>query len=487
MRGSRGSPFSPRVALALVLGGALAFVALLWAVGSGMADPEPQPSGAHVEGKGLAGYAALSDYLKARGFDVSETRTRGKLQQGGLLVLTPLHQTKADALNRAIRDHRQFGPTLLIMPKWLAMPLPAEAGALNPKIKPGFVQLIGPAAPKWEGFHDEVAVDLSPLAKADDKNWSGFDQSGPVANPDAVVSARGRSLVPLVSAGRGGRTIVAYFDDGDFPDLAAKALAPPSERNDTAGGDEAPTEDAAPAVIDPAGDAPADEVDPDAAAPDNALDGAPDVPIVVAAAGARQRYPVIVVFDPDFLNNFGLAHQENAFAAEELVRLALRGDSKQIVFDLTLAGYGRSESLLELAFTPPFLAATLCLLLAAAIALWRAYHRFGPPLIAARSIAFGKRALVGNAAGLLRRAKRLHLVGAPYTDAVRERLVKALALPPRLDRQAAEAAIDRALLARTGTSDAFSTASAALREASRPREMLRAAQTLNSLERTLLQ
>jgi hypothetical protein len=200
-----------------------------------------------------------------------------------------------------------------------------------------------------------------------------------------------------------------------------------------------------------------------------------------------QRYPVIVVFDPDFLNNYGFAHRENAVATEALVRLALRGESTQVMFDLTLAGYGRSESLLELAFTPPFLAATLCLLLAAGVALWRAYHRFGPPMLAGRSIAFGKRALVGNAAGLLRRAKRLHLVGAPYADAVRERLVKALALPARLEPQAAEAAIDRALHARTGQSDAFSNASAALRAARGPRDMLRAAQTLSSLERTLLQ
>jgi len=485
MSGSRSNPFSPRVALALVLGGALAFIALLWAVGSGMADPEPQPSGAHVAGKGLVGYAALSDYLKARGFEVSQTRAHGPLRRGGLLVLTPLHQTKAEELTRAINEHRQFGPTLLIMPKWIAAPLPATASAINPKVKPGFVQLAFPMLPKWEGFHDEVTIALGPVpGTGESRMWLGMDQTAPLANPELVVSGKGRTLVPLVTAGSDRRMLAGYFSDGEYPGLESYALAGPAPAE---GADD--DSDTGPVADTPAEDDPsAVTVDPDPT--QDEATGDQTVPVVVASPATKvvvQRYPVIVVFDPDLLNNYGFARRENALLAEALVRGALDGEGNQVVFDLTLAGYGRSESLLELAFTPPFLAATLCLLLAAAVALWRAYHRFGPPLLAARSIAFGKRALIGNAAGLVRRAKRLHLLGVPYADAARERLVKALALPARLDAEAAEAAIDRALQARTGATDAFSTAAAALRSARRPRDMLRAAQTLNSLERTLLQ
>ena len=36
MSGGRSGPFSPRVALALVLGGALAFIALLWAASASL-------------------------------------------------------------------------------------------------------------------------------------------------------------------------------------------------------------------------------------------------------------------------------------------------------------------------------------------------------------------------------------------------------------------------------------------------------------------
>ena len=445
MSAERGNPFSPRVALALVMVAALGFVALLWAIGSGMTDPAPQPSGAHAGGKGLTGFAALVGYLKARDYEVAEVQTRGAHQRGGLLVLTPRHDTKPAAIARVIADHRQSGPTLLIMPKWLAQPLPQETGANRAKVRPGFVKLVQAEAPEWRGFHDEISVNLSALSGSPAaQQWHAAGLRGAMPAPAAVLSGKGGRLVPLVTAGGDARLVAGYFADGGrYPGLQALALAR--------------------------------EPPPIAAGEDGE--------IMVAGA---PRYPLIAVFDPDLFNNYGLAHQANALLAERLVQAATKGSDNRVVFDLTLAGYGRSQSLLELAFTPPFLAATLCLLLAAGVALWRAYHRFGPPLLAARSIAFGKRTLVANAAGLLRRARRLHLLGGPYADAARERLVKALALPQRLDPAAAEAVIDRALARREPGAQPFSAAAADLRGARKPRDLLRAAQRLNQLERTLL-
>ena len=43
-------------------------------------------------------------------------------------------------------------------------------------------------------------------------------------------------------------------------------------------------------------------------------------------------------------------------------------------------------------------------------------------------IAFGKLALVTNSSGLLRRARRLHLLAEPYVERSRERIARALAL-----------------------------------------------------------
>lgn len=453
MSEGRGNPFSPRTALLLVLAGVIAFVVLLWSIGSGMADPEPQASGAHAGGRGLQGYAALEGYLKERGYAVRALQSRSALKQAGLLVLTPSHQTKPADIEKAVAEHRDWGPTVLVIPKWLAMPLPPR---LSPKVRKGFVRLVEAQPPDWKGFHDEVGVRIDPLAGGQAGNqWRGLGLSGVMPDPGKVLSGGGGRLVPLVEAGPDNKLLAGYFaDGGNYPELAEVAL------------DEEPAPDLA--------------------------EGAEGEPVVVASPGAQydpdryeNAYPLIVVFDPDLLNNSGMARLANAQLAERLFAAALDGGDKTVLFDLTLNGYGRSQNLLQLAFTPPFLAATLCLMLAAAVALWRAYNRFGPPLLAARSIAFGKRALVGNAAGLLRRARRLHLVGAPYADAARDRLVKALALPQRLAPEQAEAAIDRALAARDPAAIPFSTAAADLRAARRPRDMLRAAQAIHSLERML--
>jgi hypothetical protein len=415
------SGFSPRVVLGLVLFGAFAFIAFLWMVGSGMADRNPDPEGAHAAGKGLSGYAALAQYMDKRGWEVSQARSRGALKQGGLLVLTPLHWTDPDEIEAAVKLHRPAGPTVVIMPKWLTATLPRQTVA----VKEGWVTLLGADLPKWEGFHDEIAVDLSPMrGQGKTAAWSGAGLAGALPVSEKVASGGGEDLVALVEGEQDGRMLAAYQgnDGGDTDGLDAIALE--------------------------------DGIEP---GEDSTL------------------HPLIFVFEPDLLNNYGFSDLANARLAERIALAAIDGGEKKLIFDLTLPGYGRSENLLTLAFTPPFLAATLCLLLAAAVLLWRALNRFGPPLAAGRSIAFGKRALVANAAGLVRRARRLHLVGPPYADAARE----------RLDPAEAEKAIDIALVARAPDAHAFSAASAAMRAARRPAELLRAAQTLHSLERIL--
>ena len=472
MSAGRASPFSPRTALALVLLGALGFVALLWTIGSGMADGEPRAFGGHAGGKGLNGYSAFYQYLEARGYAVSKVQSRPALKQGGLLVLTPTHEAKIKDIAEVVEQHRFIGPTLLIMPKWRAEPVPRR---LSPKVRDGFATLIEPEIPDWRGFHDEITLDLDGQGdSADAKRWFGLGTSAPLPDPKQVISARGGRLVPLVETGTSARTLAGYLaDGGNYPALREQALTAEPEPEQT--GMEDYPEDSAPIAVQPQ--------------PVEASRAQPPPVVTVSTQAARKgyagAYPLVLVFDADLLNNYGMARQPSALMAERLVNAALGAGDRKVVFDLTLAGYGRSQSLLELAFTPPFLAATLCLLLAAAAALWRAYFRFGPALIAARSLAFGKRALVGNAAGLLRRAKRLHLARAPYADAARERLVKALALPQRLSAEQAEAAIDRALSARDPDATPFSQAAAQLRAAKGPREMLRAAQTLYALERTL--
>lgn len=424
------NPFSPRAVLALVLFGTLAFVAFLWMIGSGYGQGDTNDGQAHVAGKGLNGYAALAQFLEKRGYRIERLQAEKGLKQPGLLVLTPPAMAKGAEIEKAVSEHRYVGPTMVIMPKWLAGRIPPQV----PGAKKGWVMLPGTIAPTWKGFHDDVSIDITPARSA---GWHGMGTAGKLPDAKNVLWARGDSLVPLVVSNDDGRILAAYVADGGYyPALEQAGLLQ---------------------------------------SPEYAEDEQDD-----------EIYPLVLVFEPDLLNNYGMASREQAQLAESLVNAAIDGnDEDRIAFDLTLNGFARSQNLMTLAFTPPFLAATLCLLLAALAIGWRAFNRFGPPRAGTRTIAFGKRALVANAAALIRRTRRFHLVGPPYADAARERLARALALPGANDPASTEAAIDRALAARAHETAPFSEAAAAMRAARRPAELLRAAQALHALERML--
>lgn len=428
------SPFSPRTVLGVVVIGGLAFLAFLWLVGAGLTGGNTNNGQASVGGKGLTGYAAMANYLEARGYAVSRVQSKANLKQGGLLVLTPPINADGQAINRIVEQRRRIGPTLVIVPKWLTRQVSVQESA---KAQPGWTALEGAMAPGWGGFRDDDIVEIGPMrAGGKTARWTGGGTMGELPNSESVMSGKGENLIPLVTGDQDGRMLAGYAgNDGGVTD-SLDAIAQTDYQ------------------IEPGDD-----------------DG---------------LFPLVFVFEPDLVNNYGFGDAANARLAERLVQASLDGAEKKVMFDLTLNGFARSQNLLTLAFTPPFLAATLCLLLAALVTGWRAFNRFGPPRLATRTLAFGKRALVSNAAGLVRRTGRLYLVAPPYADRARERLARALALPQRLDPEATEQAIDRALAARAPQAEPFSQAAARLRAARSPRELLRAAQALHSLERTLI-
>lgn len=420
------NPFSRRGVLVLVLFGAAVFVALLWMLGSGMSlgGGSTNDGGGHAGGRGLNGYAAMADYLERRGMTVRRSTSEGVLEKPGLLVLTPPAEIDPQELDRIVASRHVIGPTIVIMPKWIVMPAPAQGGG-----RKGWVRLAGPAEINWPGFRDDLSLELN----GDRRRWSAIGLQGSLPAPDVVQSGSGARLVPLVVTGED-RVLAGFIDDGGIhPGLGRYGMR-----------------------------------------------------ATQIGEGNERIYPLVIVFEPDLVNNYGFARRESALLAERLVRAAAGPGEVTVNFDLTLNGHARSANLLTLAFTPPFLAATLCLLIAGLVAGWRAFLRFGPPVEGERAIAFGKKALVANTAGLIRRTRRLHLVAAPYATAVRERLCDALAAPRGLDVAAGEAVIDRAMAARGLDATPFSVVAARLRGATRIPDILRNAMDLHGLERTLL-
>ncbi|WP_374943732.1 DUF4350 domain-containing protein [Sphingomonas sp.] len=162
--------------------------------------------------------------------------------------------------------------------------------------------------------------------------------------------------------------------------------------------------------------------------------------IVLGQLGDR---PVYVLSDPDLLDNRGMASEAGARAALELLDYLQPNDADAVYFDVTLNGLGHSSSPLKLAFSPPFLAMTLAIAAALLLVGWQAVARFGAPRIRPRAIAFGKAALVDNAAALVRRAGREATLGSRYAQVIRERAVVAFGVPAKLRDAALDQYLDR--------------------------------------------
>lgn len=155
------------------------------------------------------------------------------------------------------------------------------------------------------------------------------------------------------------------------------------------------------------------------------------------------RDETYVLSDPDLINNLAMANDARAVAALRLIE-SIAGRGEPVGFDVVLNGFGAGgKSLLRMAFVPPFLGLTLCLLVAAAFALWQGFVRFGPPWREGRAIALGKAGLVANSAQLIVQARRTPNFAARYGAMVREAAARRLHAPTALSGPALDTWLDR--------------------------------------------
>lgn len=167
------------------------------------------------------------------------------------------------------------------------------------------------------------------------------------------------------------------------------------------------------------------------------------IPVVVNQNGgtvlAKSRWmPVYVLADPDLMNTQGL-HDLTTAALSLAILARLRASSGPIDFDVTLNGFRRSPSLLRQAFVPPFLGATLCAILAAALIGFHAVARFGKPQSAPPAFALGKQALANNTADLIRMMGREPHMAMRYAQATRNLALRALGIRRQMDLQQTDA------------------------------------------------
>ena len=407
------SPFSRGGLLAVLVVGFAAFIAMLYFIGAGDTGGKDNSGVAHASARGLDGYAGLVELLKADGVDVTLSRDRDGLETLDLLILTPPRGSEPEELASLLRDRQYLGPTLVILPKWATGRVSGNISEEDrERVRRDWVELLGAGTLPWTNELGEP-----------------FDFEHKIQNYPNTAAVTWSGL-----------------------DLAGSLPTQTTMYAEQAPGFE-------PLIVDQSGRMLAFHVM-----------GAPGTDYY------ENAHWVTFVTEPDLVNNYGLSDARRAAAALALVREAGYGDQDRVTFDLALGGYGNSVNLLTLAFQPPFLAATLCMILAMVIVGWRAFLRFGPTAAPEQEIAFGKRRLVTNGAGLIVRARRLGLLAEPYIRLVERRLGRALGIT-RPDA----AAIDHALAVRLPDEEPFSIRAARLHNADKPMEILRAAKALNEL------
>jgi hypothetical protein len=155
-------------------------------------------------------------------------------------------------------------------------------------------------------------------------------------------------------------------------------------------------------------------------------------------AGELQHGPsgrVVVVADPDLLENHGLTRGDNALIAIGLVRSLREQRAGPVVFDEVVHGYvSRPFGGLQLLLSFPFVLVTLQIVVAAALLLWAGSARFGAPKPREAALAAGKSSLIETGARLFAAAGKLRFVAERYADAVLRETAQHLHAPRGLSR-----------------------------------------------------
>ncbi|MDP5103220.1 MAG: DUF4350 domain-containing protein [Erythrobacter sp.] len=415
--------FSRAGALALVVVGFAVFLAMIYLIAAGEQLGGNSRNGrAHAAGTGLNGYAGLVKLVEADGYEVTRSRSPSGLETYDLLVLTPpSYLADAEEFVEILKNREDIGPTLVILPKWeVSLPSNKLPNKVRKKFKSGWVVLDGAFPVEWS---------------------ANLPAPYTIKHNKAVLpKGRTQRWAGLDEAGTLPTRTVLFAED----DAAHETLI-----SDASGRHLAVRVN--------------DRFDEDT---DDYIQ------------------PTVFVTEADLMNNYGLANGDRAAAALALVNsLTYDNDITGVTFDMTLNGFGASENLLTLAFRPPFLAATLCLLMTLLIIGWRAFQRFGPAAVSGGpDIAFGKQRLIANGASLILRARRLPLLSRPFAALSARRMAERLGLVrPDL------ATIDAVIARRLPDEEPFSRRVARMEAATKPADILSAAKALDDLATQLSQ
>ncbi|MDP5281067.1 hypothetical protein Q9Q95_19230 [Sphingomonas sp. DG1-23] len=133
MSGASAPTFATRTMLILVALATVGFLSFLLLFAYADELRPAQNGGTHALSTSAVGFAGLADLVQRTGGEARFVRSEAEIDEASFLILTPAPGTDPAAIKR-ILDRRQGLSTLVILPKWLTMPLPE---------KPQWVRTVG--------------------------------------------------------------------------------------------------------------------------------------------------------------------------------------------------------------------------------------------------------------------------------------------------------------------------------------------------------
>ncbi len=416
--------FRPLTLISLILIGIFSFGALVVLSGFAKDLRKAPPGQATPRSVSAVGYQALTEYLGDLNYDVLETRgERGYYDRGNrLVVYTP--SRPSSRLKRKLKD-MDDEVRLIVLPKWSVgqmIPQKDEEGRRDWARKTSVEGLF------FAGSYD-ILLDDIPIVRR---------ETAPSVNAQVVFSTQETRSLPEKLAPN--FEDLQYFDLNvawtDYRDELSKIKdaeieARRKKRAEDAGREYKPKTEKKSETE--------DETDvSDAKAEDEPI-VLPKHDVLIKINGRAvlirlENSQTYILSEPDLINTTAFQNQSGAHLAGAVINeVILQGDLdwQAVDFDVSLHGIEANRNIIKLMVTPPFLAATLCLLAAGGLVAWQGFNRFGDPTRIRSDYAQGPVSLAETAAEFMEIAGRAHGTGEAYAQLMRRQVIGILGFGAR--------------------------------------------------------
>ncbi len=418
--------FKPTTLIALIAIALFSFGALLVLGGFAKDLRKTTPAQATPRSVSAVGYKALRDYMKANGFLAPETRGNRSYfeKHNRLVILTPARPYSR--LNADVKNPDDNEIRLIILPKWSVTQMRPRKGE---EAREDWARKTSEEGVFRVSNYDYLLDDIPVVKRVEDISQNiniEFHDEKNRNLPDT-------SKIDINS--------LQYFDlETRWPDYQ-KILQELLEQQEEAARKKEAEERGETYEPPKEKESKKKKKDDKEKETESEPDPLPEYDVIMRIDGHAvlirlKDSRTFLISEPDLLNTIAFQTQTSARLALGVIDEVLIESEAEFYhadFDVSLHGIEENRNLVKLMVTPPFLAATLCLLLAGGLIGWQGFNRFGDPVIERPDYAQGPVSLAETAAEFIEVANRTHRTGADYAELVRRQVIEKLGYKGRAE------------------------------------------------------